>query len=457
MEDLKDSPRKSLFSIQIDDVVIQRVFQKLQDEVTALKFEVKQLKDDMVTRPSRQEISAISKSLDILKEDNSTFKENISQELHSFQLQFTGQFKENKEATKRELADAIFSINSVVRAQNTLIEEKVYELTKPTFEFNEMRAAVADVKASHNVVMNEMKRLQTAVAHVMEVNTFEEFEGWSLTKAIQLATEGDRSDIKMIQAQLNTLNSRIENSENVARKICRNPNDPLPQWFKTPKYEMKAKPKIPRLTTPTSFIDYFDFLMQFAPAVQKVLNGFYHQITTLSNQLWENHGESDAPRDNDTRIKEMEDVIEELKLKAISKAELAQIKDEIAELKGIEIPRLKLNKLSSKIDELSDKVATIDSFDEKIDSIQQHFDSVIQSAMREIQSAVVTPGTSPRFSAMAAKTSVTPRANQAHRIMYGDYQSSRQQTRPQTEMKIERSPGGRKSALRPLDDLNPTF
>ncbi|EAY08584.1 hypothetical protein TVAG_191070 [Trichomonas vaginalis G3] len=460
MDEFKDSPRKSLFSIQIDDVVIQRVFQKLQDEVTALEFQVKQLKDDVATKPSRQEISVISKTVDILKEDNTSFKESISKELHSFKMDFTSQFSANKESTKKELTDAIFSINSVVRAQNALIEEKVFELTKPTFEFNEMRAAVSDVKTSHAQVMNELKRLQLSFAHVMEVNSFEEFEGWSLTKAIHLATEGDRSDIKMIQAQINTLSNRIENAEAVARKICRNPNDPLPQWIKSPKYDLKAKPQIPRISTATSFIDYFEYLMQFAPAVQKVLNGFYHQFTILSNQVWENNGEREIPKDNDTRLKEMEDVIEELKLKAISKAELSQIKDEIAELKGIEIPRLKLNKISSRLDELSDKVATIDTFDEKIDSMQKNFESIIHSAMREVQSAIVSPGVSPRFPRdfTAAKTSVTPHANQAHKVMYGEFQNQRTPSRPQTEMKSERSPGSnRKPSLRPLDDLNPSY
>ena len=49
---------------------------------------------------------------------------------------------EASKKVKEQKYETTLSINSVIHAQNVLIEKKVFEMTKSTFEFNEMKNSV---------------------------------------------------------------------------------------------------------------------------------------------------------------------------------------------------------------------------------------------------------------------------------------------------------------------------
>lgn len=439
MEDIKPGS-KSLFSIQIDDIVIQNIFQQLKDEIATLRKEVQLLRDDVVTKPSRKEILGLSQSMDKLQVTNGDFAESITNQLKKFTDEFNAKIKETQEYSKKESIDAVFSINSVVRAQNTLIEEKIYELTKPTFEFEEMRRAVSSVKDSHESLKKELAKIRDGVSKVMEIEDFDHLEDMNLTKYIINATDADRENIAKSAQRIDTLTSRIETTESLMIKITRTPNAQLPQWKKVEKYDIKEKPKLPELVAATTFVEYLDYLMTLAPSLQKILSSFYKEITKMSNKLWESKPGIQLDKDIDVeRINKLITDVEELKLKAISRAEVSEMKDQLAEMRVSEIPKLKLNKITNQLELLQTKVDSLNGIDEIVGSLQQNFDTALASAIREVQSAAISPNISPRMISrdLPAKTSVTPRATQIHKLIYGDLPQQKAQ-RPET--RNERKP-----------------
>ena len=466
MDSLKPG-QQSLFSIQVDDVVIQRIFAGLQNEIAKLQKEVSELREDVYSKPSRKEVSVLSHMMEEIKKDNDDFAAEIRHQVSSFNTDFSSQLKETKDYAKKEVTDAIFSINNVVRAQNALIEEKIFELTKPTMEFTEMKHSVASVKSSHEMIELEMEKIRKAVAKVLEVKSFDDINDLNLTKVIQNATQADRDNIAQAETKMESLSQRIETAESVMMKICRNPNTPLPQWQTVPKYELKEKPKLPQLTAGTTFYEYIEYLMLLAPSIQKVLTGFYKEITALSNRIWESQangnetGGGTTSSFTDDQIRSLMEDVDELKLKAISRSELTELKDEVASIKGTDIPKLKLNKLTNDLELLSAKLASIDGIDEKIESMQKTFDTALSKAIRDVQSAAVSPGITPRAliggNNLPAKTSVTPRGNQAHKIIYGELPpTSAQYPTRHADTRLERKPSivTRPTLKKPESSLN---
>ena len=460
MDKIKQGQQQSLFSIQVDDVIIQRIFAGLQSEVNKLQREVKELREELSTKSSKDDITDINNQIETLKKESNSFAAEMRQEMSTFNIDISAEMRTTKEAAKKEITDAVFSLNNVVRAQNALIEEKIFELTKPTFEFTEMKHAVASVKSSHEVIELEMDKIRKTVASVLEVKSFDDISNLNLTKIIHKATQEDRDNIAHSENRINAVIERLENAETIMQKICRNPDTPLPQWQTVPKYDMKEKPKLPQLFAATTFYEYIEYLMLLAPTLQKIFSGFYKEITSLSNRIWENQkammagiagGEGEggkivmASAYNDEQIKNLINDVDELKLKAVSRSEFAELQDEMSTLKGTDVPKLKLNKLSNDIEVLSAKLASIDNIDEKMESMQKLFDTALTKAVRDVQSAAVSPGITPRGmlgSNFPAKTSVTPRGRQAHTLLYGEIQapSTAQYPVRHADTRVERKP-----------------
>ncbi|OHS99882.1 hypothetical protein TRFO_08187 [Tritrichomonas foetus] len=327
---LPNGKRKSLFSIQVDDVIIQRVFKSIEDEVRRLRADVEDLGQKVNDSAKRSDFLELEATVSEIKDKTYSFTAKVDNTVDDFSHTFESNMRQLKSYVREEVSNAVFSVNNVVKAQNALMEEKFFNhSSEPIGGFNKVVADVDRMKF-------ESRGLRDDVAQIKEF--FASFLGSAddkrtLPEIIAHSLQADREQIKLMEHNQNKVEKRLKTVESNLYKIIGS-NEPIfPLFGKAPKQQFSGKPKIPKLDSPKSYTDYFEYLMNLAPQLQKILSAYYHQLIGITNSVYDKEEKENTLDDLEQSLKQMNDII--------------------ADIRELRENEKKIDDLSIKVDEIS--------------------------------------------------------------------------------------------------------
>lgn len=432
-----DEEHKSLFSIRVDDVIIQRIFKNLEDQVIKLSSEVKVLTDELRTRPTREEVDILKEKVADLQDGNAMFTEKINTNIDSFTDNFSSNLKETKTYVHDQISHAIFSVNNVVRAQNSLIEEKVYEISRPSLEFTAMQADIRKLQAENKELKDQMAVMNRFFADFL--GSSEGGKKITLMDVITNATAKDRERIKVVEKSMLATEDKLKKFELQVKKVIGPSDFKMPSFATVPKYIFSEKPKLPKIEIPKYYTDYFTYLMELAPSLQKVLSTFYHQICSLANTVYDKVEKENEISNIDESLLKMQELAEELRGMKTSFAtteSLDYIDSEINKIKNKGIKRPEFNELVDDVHNLENQFIHRDELDKIIVEVRSKLEDSIAEAVSEATAQVMSNQKHTiQSDSLPAITCVTPRGTSSNRMIFkgsGGGGASRDVARPST-------------------------
>lgn len=281
----KNETRKSLFSLQVDDLIIQRIFKSLEEEIKNLKCEIRDIKDELPNLAKQTEVNALVESFSQfqIKTDKSFIA--VNDRIDKTEDEFKKEMERVKKLVDDQITETIFSVNNVARAQNALIEEKVFQLSKPTVEYENLQREVQKLKDKNKQIIEETDKITKFFASFMGKD--ESGEQMTLDKYVDRAIQDIRDQVTNIEVTQLSFEAKAQRKDILFKRLVGTEDFEFPNYQKAEKYLIATKPKLPVCKDPTNIIDYLDFLMKFAPAVQKAMSLFYNQICALSNKFYD--------------------------------------------------------------------------------------------------------------------------------------------------------------------------
>lgn len=424
--DINTDSDKHLFSISVNDVIIQKIFKRLEEEVTGLKTKVNELNEIVMNAPKHNDIAELQASVRELKERSDEFTLQSKGDIGNFRLEYDDKIKAVKDSLTEQVNEAVFSVNNVVRAQNALIEEKVFELSKPTFEFQEMRNSVANISNSHQLLKKDIELTMKIVAGIFDEEKIHPSKRYDVRQVIHEATQEERDRLSEFDTRLDDTNSRIDAHDDILAKIACDPQNSLPVWQRVPEYSFEKKPKLPKLLSASTYIDYFEYLMKLGPTIQQIMKAFYKKIMILSSEIYDKKDDERSEEAKELKIdedlvKQLYENVNELKIKSVSRAEVNDISRRVQDLENLGASTQKLAQIESTVADIQQKMVCRDELQERIDNLQNTMESKIQTvSLPEPKSSTGSsqPQTPKLSLGLPAKTAVTPRGQQAYRAMY---------------------------------------
>ena len=382
--------RPSLFSIHVDDVVIQRIFESLEGEVATLIEKVRSLQDDIQTRSTKEELDNLASSVTTLSQNSDNFVERIDKELVQFTDKFTKEVNEAKAFVRDQISEATFSINNVIRAQNALIEEKVFEMTKPTFEFTTMKADVARLKEENAELKAQISDITTFFSSFMgkKGDGDEGRVKKTLHQIIDEALAGDRESIAVLVQRQELNEETMKKMDAKFHRTFGDFDDQFPLWGKGEKKSFADKPKLPVMGNPKTFLDYFSWLMEFGPNCQKIFNAFYHQIVSLSNSVYdkvERERNMDQLENSLQLINNMRGELDALREDHVGKGQLELLSSEVDTLRDEIVSKDDLEVLKRRIDEIQSNDVQKETIEEYVNGIQRKVTSMVNEALEDLR------------------------------------------------------------------------
>lgn len=422
--------RKSLFSLSVDDIIIQRIFKTMEEEIKRLSLEIQEIKLDMPNYAPKKDFDDLSESFSnyCIKTDKSII--TVNDKLDESIQDTKKQYEKMQKFVEGQIADAVFSVNNVTRAQNALIEEKIFQLSKPSIEYEQLQRDVDKIKNRYLDLQDETKKINTFFSSFL-VNgengkplTFDQFFDQHLQEV-----HNKISNLETLQLQNE---SKFEQADYIFNKLIGNVDEiHFPTYKKVDKYEFYNKPKLPVLDDPNTILDYLQYLMVFAPTVQKVISCFYHQICSVSNSIFDREEKEvslESLKEKIELLDQLETDVHDLKQNNIDPSKLQLFTEMVEELKQEKSVSEQLEDIHQQLYQIQNEYVQKEDLDKVIDGIGQNIDTNIANAITDLKESY--PFFSPDFSGFDSSSlkvdenshpaiaAVTPRGTASHKMMY---------------------------------------
>lgn len=335
----KKGERKSLFSIQVDDLIIQRIFKTLEDEICKIRVEITDIQAKLSEKAEKNDLIELKTDIREFKEKSDIYRDKMDSDMISFHDVLNTAVAETKKYARDQITEATVSLNGVVRAQNAIIEERIFQLSRPDSEITHALADLERVKRNNTTLSGKISNIESFFSSFLN-NTGD--SNMTLPEIISHYFDPEREKIRNIELHQKKSDGRIQECENKITCIVGSDEIKFPVFVKAQKHHFHEKPKIPEFPTPKNYTDYFQYMAIAFPAIQKILSSFYHQVVGLSNSVYDQAERETSQEDLERSLREVMDII----------ADVRELKEG-----------------QSKIDTLSSQVEEINSSQKKIDDM----------------------------------------------------------------------------------------
>lgn len=344
----KKGERKSLFSIQVDDLIIQRIFKTLEDEICKIRIDITDIQAKFSEKAEKNDLVALKMDLREHKEKYSLFNEKMESDLLSFHEHLNTTISETKTYVRDQINETTVSLNGVVRAQNAIIEERIFQLSRPDSEMAHIIADFERIKRSNTVLSDKLSNIESFFSSFLN-NPRDSNK--TLPEIISHYFDPEREKIRNIELHQKQSDSRIQQCEENINHIVGSDEIVFPSAVKAEKHQFSEKPKLPPLPTPKSYTDYFQYMMTAFPVLQKILSSFYHQVVGLSNSVYDQAERETSQEDLERALQDLTDII--------------------ADVRELKESQNKLDTLSSKIEEINSSQPIIDDIQSEIKKLKE--------------------------------------------------------------------------------------
>ena len=108
---------KPLFSIQVDDLIIQQIFQEYSKRISDQQEEIARLKADLESRPTREQFEAVSAALIDVQRQLACSSSGYKDSLEGMRRSLEEKTFDMESLLQKKCSEMIFSVNAAIRGE----------------------------------------------------------------------------------------------------------------------------------------------------------------------------------------------------------------------------------------------------------------------------------------------------------------------------------------------------
>ena len=101
---------KPLFSIQVDDVLVQEIFQKLSEQIAQQNKEIIELREELKNRPTLEDFAKMTETVQQIRRDYTASSSQLSNTVNSFYDSLNERTNSINELVQQKTNEMIFAV-----------------------------------------------------------------------------------------------------------------------------------------------------------------------------------------------------------------------------------------------------------------------------------------------------------------------------------------------------------
>jgi hypothetical protein len=269
---------KPLFSIQIDDILVQDIFRQLSEQLSEQRREIDKLRADLDRRPTAADLAELSAIVQSIQTQycasSSTFSKNIAAFYNSIEEKTRGV----NELVESKTSEMLFAVNAAIRGQMELVGNAP-PVGRDAFDsLHELKLSNAKLSQKVGDISDAVSKIAASFGGSAKV---EGLTAESSCSFIREAVDRDRKSVIDMRNQLNKFSTDFNDFKEIFEEMLPFKRLGFPQWATEVCYNRSKVPTFPVLPQEASVFGYFSYIARTLPYIQSVLREFHSYLLQL--------------------------------------------------------------------------------------------------------------------------------------------------------------------------------
>lgn len=284
MSDFQDERKinrgKPLFSLEIDDVLIQQIFQRFAEQIKSQSEEISFLKKELENRPKMDDFVNLSEAVVSLQKQTTHSSEVLENTVKDFKASMNERSESINQMMQTRLNEMLFSVNAAIRGELEMLDKSPMPTKQTLDDVNNLKLNFAKMNQKVDEIKDTI--IQMAAAFDGEIN-IDKLSKKTVPSCIRCAANRDRTKLDENIEAVKRLKERIDSFEETFDRVLPYQDHSFPQFNNRDyNYDRKQSPTFPPLPqSVTSFDDFASYVSNVIPIIQTSIRGIHGYVSNL--------------------------------------------------------------------------------------------------------------------------------------------------------------------------------
>jgi hypothetical protein len=269
---------KPLFSIQVDDVLIQEIFRQLSDQLSEQRREIERLRAELDRRPTAAEFAELSGIVQLMQNQYSASSSKFSKSVERFYSSLEESTRGINELVESKTSEMLFAVNAAIRGQMELLEKSPQMTQDAIDSLHQLKLLNAKLSQKVSDISDAVSNIAASFGGSTRVDGLTTESACSF---IREAVDRDRKSVADMRNQLGKFSAVFNDFKEQFEVILPFQRLGYPQWTTNVCYNRSKVPTFPTFPHEASIYAYFSYISGTMPYVQAVLREFHSYLLQL--------------------------------------------------------------------------------------------------------------------------------------------------------------------------------
>lgn len=273
---------KPLFSLEVDDVLIQHLFQKFSEQLKQQSEEIAYLKAELNNRPKMEDFLNLSQAVVTLQKQCNDSSDVLSETVKKFKSSLESRQETINDYVNSKLNEMLFSVNAAIRSELEALDKTPASTQQAIDEVHEMKLKVAKMSQKLDDVKDTVIQMAAAYDGTMKIDRLKRK---TVPSCVRVAATRDRNQIQQNADDIDKMKKQFEEFTTTFNRILPYADRDFPQFAKGCTYSRNEIPKFPEYPYVYSFNDFASYTAKVIPLTESILRELHSYIKQLDATL----------------------------------------------------------------------------------------------------------------------------------------------------------------------------
>lgn len=319
---------KPLFSIQVDDVLVQEIFQKLAEQIAQQNKEIIELREQLKNRPTLDDFARMTEAVQQIRNDYTASSSKLSNTVNSFYDSLNERTNSINDLVQQKTNEMLFAVFKAIEGRMDQLEATP-KMTKDAIDM--ITEAKLDMQKS-NQKIDELSDIVVQMAAAFDgTPRVEGLKSKTAASCIRNAAERDRQTIADLSARFQEFTKDFLQFKKKFDEVLPVDTHGFPQFAKNPVYNRSDAPSFPFFPIVSNVFDYFKYIGKVMPYIQSVLREIHAYMCQIDAAVQQKTDRVEFEQYNDETTKLVSSIIDDVE-DYRSKKDILVLNDDFEEL-----------------------------------------------------------------------------------------------------------------------------
>lgn len=282
-EKLEMSKGTPLFSLEVDDILVQKIFQRFAEEIKHHRTEIDLIKKELASIPKDSDVQLLRDSIKVLQENQEKSKLTLDQTVIDFHKSLEDNKTLVQNLIQNKLNEMLFSVNAAIRGHFETMDFDPTVCKKAMNNINNINVSINKLSSKVSDLKNSLMQMASAIDGQIGADNL---NCSTASGVVRVALSRDRARIDSIDSNIKNISRKLNELSEAVNVALPYKDTQLPQFLNNYQFNRSDTPTFPPAPDVYSLHDLVQYLTTVVPMMQAMVRELFlylQQVDAVCN------------------------------------------------------------------------------------------------------------------------------------------------------------------------------